>query len=85
LLAHYGDAEAVRVAIERAAAQRPGDAYRIFADDGEIGPVATDALILFFSEPHNADAVAALLDQVEVEPMERPATASAFAGKTVVF
>lgn len=85
LIAHYGDADAVRAAIAKAAAQRPGDAYRLFADDGEIGPVATDALILFFSEPHNADAVAALLDEVAVEPMEQAASASAFAGKTVVF
>ena len=47
--------------------------------------MATDALIVFFSEPHNADAVMALLDEVEVEPLGRPASASAFAGKTVVF
>lgn len=85
LLAHYGDVDAVRAAIARAAAQRPGDAYRVFADDGEIGPVATDALLLFFSEPHNADAVAALLDAVAVQPMERASAASTFAGKTVVF
>ncbi|SFS30371.1 NAD-dependent DNA ligase LigA [Methylobacterium sp. yr668] len=85
LLAHYGDVDAVRAAIARAAAQRPGDAYRVFADDGEIGPVATDALLLFFAEQHNADAVAALLDAVAVQPMERAAAASAFAGKTVVF
>ncbi|MEE7449446.1 DNA ligase (NAD(+)) LigA [Methylobacterium radiotolerans] len=85
LLAHYGDVDAVRAAIARAAAQRPGDAYRVFADDGEIGPVATDALLLFFSEPHNADAVTALLDAVAVQPMERTASASTFAGKTVVF
>ncbi|MCJ2141376.1 NAD-dependent DNA ligase LigA [Methylobacterium sp. E-066] len=85
LLQHYGDADAVRAALARAAAQKPGDAYRLFADDGEIGPVATDALILFFSEPHNADAVAALLEEVTVEPMERPTAASTFAGKTVVF
>ena len=85
LIAHYGDADAVRAAITEAAAQRPGDAYRLFADDGEIGPVATDALLLFFSEPHNANAVAALLQEIEVEPMEQAASASAFAGKTVVF
>ncbi|MBP1182672.1 NAD-dependent DNA ligase LigA [Methylobacterium sp. PvR107] len=85
LLAHYGDADAVRAALTRAAEQSPGDAYRHFADDGEIGPVATDALLLFFSEPHNADAVSALLDFIEVEPMERAAAASTFAGKTVVF
>jgi DNA ligase (NAD+) len=85
LLTHYGDVDAVRAALARAAEQKPGDAYRLFADDGEIGPVATDALILFFSEPHNSDAVAALLEEVTVEPMEQAAAASTFAGKTVVF
>ena len=85
LLAHYGDADAVHAAVARASGERPGDAYRVFADDSEIGPVATDALILFFSEPHNADAVSALLVEVRAEPMARAAAASAFAGKTVVF
>ena len=85
LLEHYGDADAVRAAIAKAAGQRPGDAYRVFSDDGEIGPVATDALIVFFSEPHNADAVAALLDEVEPEALENAASAAALSGKTVVF
>ncbi|GJE62095.1 NAD-dependent DNA ligase LigA [Methylobacterium trifolii] len=85
LLKHYGDAAAVRAAIAQAAGERPGDAYRVFADDGEIGPVATDSLIQFFSEPHNANAVAALLAEVEAEPMAAAASATAFAGKTVVF
>jgi DNA ligase (NAD+) len=85
LLGHYGDAEAIAAGIARAAAQRPGDAYRHFADDGEIGPVATDSLIAFFSEPHNDAAVRALLAEVRTEPMAVPATATAFAGKTVVF
>ena len=85
LLGHYGDAEAIAAGIARAAAQRPGDAYRHFADDGEIGPVATDSLIAFFSEPHNHAAVRALLAEVRTEPMAVPATATAFAGKTVVF
>jgi DNA ligase (NAD+) len=85
LLAHYGDVEAIVAGIARAAAQRPGDAYRHFADDGEIGPVATDSLIAFFSEPHNDEAVRALLSEVRTEPMAALATATAFAGKTVVF
>lgn len=85
LIAHYGDLDTARAALERAAAQRPGDAYRVFADDGEIGPVATDALIQFFAEPHNASAVRELLKEVRTEPMERAGSASAFAGKTVVF
>ena len=85
LIAHYGDLDAARAALERAAGQRPGDAYRAFADDGEIGPVATDALIQFFAEPHNASAVRSLLEEVRTEPMERAGAATAFAGKTVVF
>ncbi|KQP30183.1 DNA ligase [Methylobacterium sp. Leaf102] len=85
LLAHYGDADAAAAGIARAASQRPGDAYRNFADDAEIGPVATDSLIAFFGEPHNDAAVRALLEAVTTEPMAAPVTATAFAGKTVVF
>ncbi len=85
LIAHYGSTDAVRAAIARAAEQRPGDAYRVFADDGEIGPVATDSLIAFFSEPHNDAAVSALLREVQVAPMEAAANTAAFSGKTVVF
>jgi DNA ligase (NAD+) len=85
LLAHYGDEARIVAGIERAASQRPGDAYRHFADDGEIGPVATDSLIAFFAEPHNDAAVRALLAAVTTEPMATPTAATAFAGKTVVF
>lgn len=85
VLAHYGSAEQAEAALERAAAQVPGDAYRVFADDGEIGPVATDSLIQFFSEPHNDDAVKALLDEVTTEPLETAASSAAFSGKTLVF
>ena len=85
VLAHYGSEAEAEAALERASGQKPGDAYRVFADDGEIGPVATDSLIQFFSEEHNRDAVLALLEQVETTPLEATASAAAFAGKTVVF
>ena len=85
VLAHYGSEAEAEAALERASTQKPGDAYRLFADDGEIGPVATDSLIQFFSEGHNRDAVLALLEQVETTPLEATASAAAFAGKTVVF
>ncbi len=85
LLAHYGSEEEIEAAIARAAAQRPGEGYHFLADDGEIGPVATESLIDFFGEPHNAAAVDALLEAVTVEPMESAAAAAAFAGKTLVF
>ncbi|MGX7707317.1 NAD-dependent DNA ligase LigA [Methylobacterium sp. Gmos1] len=85
LVEAYGDAAGVRAAVERAAAQVPGDAYRALADDGEIGAVTTASLIQFFSEGHNVAAVEALLAEVETERAAMPAHAAAFGGKTVVF
>ncbi|WP_407943210.1 NAD-dependent DNA ligase LigA [Methylobacterium oxalidis] len=85
LTAHYGSLEAAEAALARAAAQQPGEAYHLFADDGEIGPVATDSLIQFFSEPHNDEAVRALLSEVAVEPMQAAGSSAAFSGRTVVF
>ncbi len=70
----------------KAVDEMPGDDYRSFTALNGIGEVATDALIAFFDEPHNRDAVADLLAQVEVRDFERPATtASPVTGKTVVF
>ena len=70
----------------RGAGQMPGEAYREFADLEGIGEVATGALLDFFHEAHNRDAVKALLEHVTVEPFTRRATAaSSVTGKTVVF
>ena len=85
LVEHYGDEEAVIGALKAAAAARPTDAYRLLADDGEIGTVATNSLIEFFAEAHNAEAVRALLAQVTIEPPEAVASQTAIAGKIVVF
>ena len=64
----------------------PGDAYREFASLQGIGEVATDALLDFFHEAHNNEAVAALLQYVTPEPFVRAATqVSPVTGKTVVF
>jgi DNA ligase (NAD+) len=84
LIAHYGGLPEAEAALARAASQRPGDAYRLFADDGEIGPVATDSLIAFFAEPHNDAAVRALLGEVQTEAVAA-AAGTAFAGQTLVF
>jgi len=73
-------------AIRAAARETPGEAYHQFAGLNGIGEVATDALLDFFAEPHNVQAVDALLRQVKIQPLERPAAiASAVTGKTVVF
>ncbi|MEQ1576060.1 MAG: NAD-dependent DNA ligase LigA [Hyphomicrobium sp.] len=82
----FSDGVSVKDAAVRAAAGRPGEAYREFAGLSGIGEVVTDELIAFLSEPHNVEAVNDLLAEVEIEPFERPSlTASPITGKTVVF
>lgn len=86
LAAHFASVEDCLDTARRAAGQLPGEEYRAFAGLNDIGPVAADALIAFFNEPHNRDAVDDLLGQVDVQPFERPrAVSSPVTGKTVVF
>ena len=82
----FVSAEALQTIAERAARERPGEAYREFAGLNGIGEVAAGALIAFFHEPHNSVAVDDLLKEVEVAPFVREvAVASPVTGKTVVF
>ena len=59
--------------------------YQDFVAIDGIGPKVAASIVDFFKEPHNAEAVAALLDQVSVEEFEPPKSDSPVAGKTVVF
>ncbi len=82
----FADGKSLAETARRAAQERPGDAYKELAATSGIGEVSADALIGFFSEAHNIEAVEALLEQVTVEPFVAPvALASAVTGKTVVF
>ncbi|MFO1172766.1 MAG: NAD-dependent DNA ligase LigA, partial [Hyphomicrobiaceae bacterium] len=83
----YGTIEALRAAVMAAVAGgRESEAYGEIDNIEGIGETVVDALVDFFGEPHNVEAVDALLAQVTVEPFERPVTdGSAIAGKTVVF
>ncbi len=75
--------EAVDAAIEGG---RESEAYQEIDNIEGIGETAVDALVDFFGEPHNRQAVDALLAQISVAPFERPVTeGSTIAGKTVVF
>ena len=52
----------------------------------DIGPAVAEDLIAFFAEEHNQEVLAALTDQLEIEPYEAPqSTDSPVSGKTVVF
>lgn len=86
LAAAHGTWEAFRAAVDAAVAGgRDSEAYRdIDAIEG-IGETVVDALIDFFGEPHNVEAVAALLRHVTVEPYARATVSSPVTGKTVVF
>jgi DNA ligase (NAD+) len=65
---------------------KESEAYRDIDDIEGIGETVVDALVDFFSEPHNVKAVGDLLNHVTVTPFERvQATNSPVTGKTVVF
>ena len=79
--------DAFRAAAEAAARDGKGsEAYRDIDDIEGIGETVVDALVDFFSEPHNVAALDDLLQYVSPTPYERPATLSSpVTGKTVVF
>jgi DNA ligase (NAD+) len=83
----YQTFEALRSAVEAAVrGGKESEAYaEIDAIEG-IGETVVDALVDFFSEPHNVEALDDLLSHVTVTPFERlAAVSSPVTGKTVVF
>jgi DNA ligase (NAD+) len=79
--------EAFRSAAEAAARDgKESEAYNDIDNIEGIGETVVDALVDFFSEPHNVEALDDLLEHVTVTPYERPRTISSpVTGKTVVF
>ena len=47
--------------------------------------MVVESLVDFFAEPHNEEALDALLDEVTIEPMPAVETGHPLAGKTIVF
>jgi DNA ligase (NAD+) len=82
-----GTLDTFRTAAQAAAKGGKGsDAYQDLDNIEGIGDTVVDALIAFFSEPHNVKALDDLLERVTVEPFVRPpASTSAVTNKTVVF
>jgi DNA ligase (NAD+) len=85
LARHYGSVEALRRGVAAAAAGRETEAYEELNAVEGIGEVVADAIVEFFKEPHNREALDRLLEQVTVTPMEETRSDSPVAGKTVVF
>jgi len=80
----YLDFAALQHAMETAS-DHSGHAYDEQLSIDGIGPKVADAIVAFFAEPKNKEARRALLEQVEVRPVEAPAATSAIAGKAIVF
>lgn len=84
LARQYEDFEVLRTAV-KAAADETSDAWTDLVNIDGIGGTVAHALVDFFTEPHNDEALDALLQQVTPTPMEKTASDSPVAGKTVVF
>ncbi len=85
LARHYGTIDAFLDGMTAAGAGKESEGYRELINIGGIGEVVADAVVEFFKEERNRDAVGRLLDEIEVEPMEKAKSDSAISGKTVVF
>jgi len=85
LLDHYGTESRLQTALHQAKLQQPKEGYKRLVDHTEIGPVATDSLVEFFSEPHSRRAVEALREEVRVQHSQVIAQDSPISGKTIVF
>lgn len=84
LARHYEDFDALRTAV-KAAGDETSDAWTDLVNINGIGETVAYALVAFFTEPHNDEALNDLLQQVTPIPMAKTASDSPVAGKTVVF
>jgi DNA ligase (NAD+) len=82
---HYGDVDAFLDGMKDAGNGQESEAYQELNNIGGIGDVVADAIVEFFKEKHNREALDRLFEQIEVLPMEKAKSNSAIAGKTVVF
>ena len=93
----YDDLAAWRTAMESAAAERVahpdemkkpelvGEHFAALCEIDGVGFSMADDLAAFFTDPHNLDVLEDLAGQLDIEPLEKAATESPVAGKTVVF
>ena len=85
LAQRYGTWDAFAEGLAAAAAGAPGEDYLSLAAIDGVGPVAAQSLARFFAEDHNRAKVANLLAELDIQPVAKPKTDTAVAGKTIVF
>jgi DNA ligase (NAD+) len=79
LLKCFGTIEALR-----RVATTEGAQAELSAVEG-VGPVVAEALVDFFHEPHNREALDDLLSEVSPQPFVSDAKQTEWSGKTIVF
>ncbi|WP_029058968.1 NAD-dependent DNA ligase LigA [Stappia stellulata] len=85
LARHYGSWAAFATAMEQAG-ETGSDAWTELLDIDGVGETVARAVVEFFAEGHNRDAVSALLEKVHPQDMARADSGdSPVAGKTLVF
>jgi DNA ligase (NAD+) len=85
LAQRYGTWDAFAKGLAAAASGAPGDDYLHLAAVDGVGPVAAQSLARFFAEDHNRAKVANLVAELHIQPVAKPKTDTAVAGKTIVF
>ena len=90
LARHYQTIAAFREAMLAAAAGRgdegnTSEAYADLNDIGGVGEIVANAVVEFFAEPRNVNALDELLREIEVRPAEKRGKSSPVSDKTVVF
>jgi DNA ligase (NAD+) len=94
LARHYGTIEALQEATVAAEPPRVdpdnkkdkgNDAWQELTATEGIGGVVAQAIVEFFKEPRNRDALDALLREIQVEELAQARSDTEVAGKTVVF
>jgi len=85
LARHYGTIESFLAGVIAAGEDEDTDEFRELTTIGGIGEVVGEAIVEFFKEKKNREAVERLLKQITVTPMEQVRRDSPVAGKTVVF
>jgi DNA ligase (NAD+) len=85
LARHYGTLEAFIAGVKEAGTGDDTEAFQELTTIGGIGEVVGEAVVEFFKEKKNREAVDRLLEQLTVEPMEQVRKDTPVAGKTVVF
>ena len=85
LARHYGTLEAFQAGVIAAGKGEDSEAFQELTTIGGIGDVVAEAIVEFFKEKKNREAVERLLEQITVTEMEQVKRDSPVAGKTVVF